>query len=787
MHTYKVKNEEIVSQNGFPWAPRLFCDNRLMFEVNENAISELRYYAKQGDGHMLVLRKNFYKNFCFYLENSKANYGFLPAETRLMPYGFTAQWPVEGQAFTFSVAAAANSLIVTLKTPPCLPTDYQFKVELRADGFFVPNTSTPEEFCGPLLGGMPRQWQGFEFADNAFTAAYTEEDGAHRNLCFGADYSLFYEKKERNIKYILRSEVLQPSRTYRMVLAVTEGEESARDKCALVLRTADALLAEQKQRYTRLAENLPVLECDNPALADFMAIAPMYTENLKMLDCPGAIRANTKHYKAWGSDSLYRGYSFALWGDNDYNANIIDLAQRLGSPMVCAYNGDCTVNMHATGKFDNTDPVYITHLYAYLVGGGQWDETRYAFAKSIFEHMERLEKDGLGLFDTGTVMHFDYSGDFDSTICDRNMFGIKENGLFYAAVRCMQYLAYRQGDIECMQRAAALAGRFEQNFVRVCFNKELGYFPAATNSTTYEFLPSYCAYLMVYENDYLTDVMEETFAPALAYFKEHYISTNGLRPLAKDHPAYDGDGNQMHAWWPAYNADYYARMVSMLDDEACMRQYIGWITYWSSRITMPEGIDCYDNNPNPDFDYWNQCCGAWNMFSTRAFYQTVVRSVIGLDFDHGGLTVYPRSGKEYTIRNLHMLGRTFDVALQGRGQYVQQIIINGTVLQGTHKIPMDLLREHNQVTVQRAQKPSTPIVLRCVNGGSLTNYRLDGEMLAADVELPGHAVLKLYTDAPVMLTVDNGQPKMLAPDANGKASVCLDLCGKHSVTIRKQA
>lgn len=786
--TYEVKNGEIISPNGFPWAPRLFCDNRLMFEVDENAISEIRYFHPHsgGDHSHIVMRKNFYKAFTFFLESAAANYGFLPAQTRLMPYGFWAEWKLPAHTLEFSIAAVKDSLIFTLTTPPDLPAGYRFKAELRQDGFFTPPVYAQEGFGNPLLGGLPRTWQEFQFQDQMFKGVYTEADDVCTAFCICADFPMAYDKKERNIKYILRSQPLQAGRTYRMVLSVDEDPARVGDISRQVLQQAGALLAAQEKRYAAVAGRAPVLQCDDTALANFFALAPMYVENLKLTDCSGALRATTKHYMAWGSDSLYRAYALALWGDNEYNASILDLAQRLGSPLICAYNGDCTKNLHYTGQFDPTDAAYITHLYTYIVGGGKPDADRYAFAKSIFEQISAREKQELGLFDVPTRLHFDYSDDFDTTACDRDVFGVKENGLFYAAVRCMQYLAYQQGDTACMQRAAELARRFERNFVRLCFNSEVGFFPAAVNSVTRAFLSSYCSYLMMYENDYLTDVMEETFAPSLAYFKQNYLSPNGIRPLAVDHPAYDGDGNQMHSWWPGYNADYYARMISMLDDTDCVRQYLGWITYWSDRLTMPEGLECYDDNPEPGFDYWNQCCGSWYMETTRVFYQSVVRSVIGLDFDHGGLTVYPRSGGEYTLTGLHMLGKTFDVAVKGSGKYIRQITVNGTVLEATHKIPMDLLQPHNQIEVQRAAAPVTPFALRSVNGGSLMDYRFNGTVLSAALEVPGHALLKLYTGAPLTVTVDRGQPETVAPGPDGKATVCLELCGRHSIDIQIQ-
>ena len=41
MNEYTVKNGVVCSDNGLSWMPRLFCDDRLMFEIDDNSVTEI--------------------------------------------------------------------------------------------------------------------------------------------------------------------------------------------------------------------------------------------------------------------------------------------------------------------------------------------------------------------------------------------------------------------------------------------------------------------------------------------------------------------------------------------------------------------------------------------------------------------------------------------------------------------------------------------------------------------------------------------------------------------------
>ena len=255
--------------------------------------------------------KNFVSAIKFYLENTNSNYGFLPAKTEMLPCGFESVWNLPFIKPVFSMYAVRNSIIISLKTPDDIADDYRFKCELSKKGFFVPLSSVEPDFCSPQLGGAPREWESFRFENGRFFSAFTDKENGrecHTAFCIGADFEMSLRETPQNTKFVLSSEKLMPSRTYHIVFSLSKDSVSADKLCSDIIKNADALIAEQKNRYRKVAVRAPQFKCSNKELSDFMALSPMYNESLKVLDHPGALRANTKHYMPWGSDSLYRGY-----------------------------------------------------------------------------------------------------------------------------------------------------------------------------------------------------------------------------------------------------------------------------------------------------------------------------------------------------------------------------------------------------------------------------------------------------------------------------------------------
>lgn len=122
----------------------------------------------------------------------------------------------------------------------------------------------------------------------------------------------------------------------------------------------------------------------------------------------------------------------------------------------------------------------------------------------------------------------------------------------------------------------------------------------------------------------------------------------------------------------------------------------------------PEGISCYVDDENVPYDNWNCMCGIWQAYSIHDLYNAIIHIVVGVDLDECGLTVYPYSGEEMKLLGLHFVNNmTFDIEVKGSGEFVKSIEINGIVIEGTNKLPVEFSSEYNSAILSLKKKSDT--------------------------------------------------------------------------------
>ena len=147
--------------------------------------------------------------------------------------------------------------------------------------------------------------------------------------------------------------------------------------------------------------------------------------------------------------------------------------------------------------------------------------------------------------------------------------------------------------------------------------------------------------------------------------------------------------------------EFYARLINQLDRPDLIAQYVGWIEYWTEKLVCPEGIDCYYNEKEVPFNNWDAMPGIWHAYSIRGFYNAVVHAYIGVSMDENGLNIYPYSGEEVAIQNLHWGEKTIDVSVKGSGKNILSVKLNGEEQGCVKTIPHEALKEQNTIEIIR--------------------------------------------------------------------------------------
>lgn len=692
MNQYSLRQGKILSADGLPYAPRWFCDNRLAFQADDDGIGDIEYYSAWGKGHRLIFHRQFWGGMRLYLYSAGARYQLRPQKCEIMPYGFSSETDIEGLAYSYRIYTASDHIFLSFTFPPQPDEKYAVGIEFYNDYHFIPSAQDSDL---RYIHSVSREWGEWRETQGMVCADFWEE-GVQTALAFCAADPLLHHETGGFQKHRITMEGLSAGKTHTLCLSFGKNAEAAGNQGKEAINNVESILHSMRSRYRRVMDKAPILNSGNPSLDNFFMLAPLYHESLKITDVPGGIRAKTTYYWMWGWDTMTSNAAAAYWGDAAF------LQQ-----MVCCLkkHSDNTGIAHAFGRnmqnIDTAPPaaqgIYICLLH--LLSANGFDVSGYyPFALKLMNRILDSEKDGTGLcLGTSLVPDFrDLTGETGKDISTFN------NGIAYCAIRSMEYLAGRERDFVTQKRLEDFTARMSQGFDSL-FSQQYGFYDSSIDADTFvpRQVPSNNALKL--ENQYLWELTEKNAQQCADFYEKELFSPSGIRPCPVWCRAYDNDANQLSSWWPNIT-EFFAKTANKTDRPELMDTWIGFLTRWSDRLMFPEGISCYADNPSFAMDNWNTQSGTWQAFAMRSFYGAVVEHYIGIGVDCGGITFYPYSGREIHIQRLHYAECLLNVHMLGSGKYIDEIRINGKAVQGTNKLPFDLLAKDNEIEVYRTQK-----------------------------------------------------------------------------------
>ncbi|MDG0808637.1 glucosidase family protein [Cohnella rhizosphaerae] len=755
---YTVDRGVILSECGLPESPRWFSDGRLSFQMDDRGITQVDYcHPAQRFGNTTLFLQRHWHGFRLFIERDLRNYLPELRQVRVWPFGIEAEWRLFDSLLGLRVMAVEERIVFELRTPEGLPEDLTLKL-----AFYKHFALTPSDAEDPRFAprGARRTWDDWRFDDakNAFIGGFSERphDSAsleeHRGesrqqVSIEADFPLRVAATPVNVKYTLSgAQPLQAGRTYRF--AISLGDESALDAAS------DEAIGRQFARYRAVADASPVLDSPYPALNEYMSLLPMYHEACKVRSVPGAIKAKTNEYWVWGWDGLTSNDATMYWGDAAFIADMLRFYEETADPergIAHAYGYDLSVigvsALPAQG-------MYITLLQQYYAMTGDLDVVarHYPFAAGLYRRIAALEVGDTGLCE-GTSLFPDFPVFMQET--GRDLSGMN-NTIFYCASRSMEYLAALTGDEPTETLAGALFRRTERHFLPLFFDPSRGFIVSSVDADSLARRNSFNANAVKWENGYCRELLAGAHERSLQFFLDHIVSPSGLREIPPWDGAYDRDANQLQCWWPV-TGEYFMRLINAFDRREPIDRWIGWVEYWARRLTCPEGIPLYVETTEPELDRWNSLKGSWQAYSMRGWYQAAVHGVVGVDIDAGGIQIHPYSGEELTLRGLHYRGKRLHLEMRGSGPYVEYVDVGDTRIEGTCKIPSDLLNGADELTirVRRTAQPLHSLYIARATGLALREYAYGPSYLSAVVSGAGTARLTVLSDAAPDVCVDD--------------------------------
>ena len=720
-------------------------------------------------GNPIIFRRRLFDGFRLYIEQDHVTYSPQLKNYSYLPFGFTAGWLFKDIVIKYSVYAAEESIIFNLRLPENAPSDLDCKLEFY-DSFQLTPCDRDDFFLSSM--GADRSWRKWNFDTagntlcggftekpnkiiNVFNAAETEEWQSFLDVCITADIELVQIIREQNIKRILKSKNrLQPGTSVTYIISFIPEEDSVA-KTKIKLAESANTIKEQISHYKEISQKTPVLLSPHTELNNFMALAPVFHEVLKVKKIPGATRSSNVFYWVWGWDGMTGNNSPVYWGDSNHLKQMLACYMETADPVngiVHAFRNDMTV---ASVSSTPSQAIYISMLYLYYCQTHDFDEVRkrYDFSKKIFDRILSLEVSNTG-FCEGFSLYPDFPKFMKETGKDISLFN---NSLFYSAARSLECLAILMDDLPTRDKARGVFSRFEKNFLPAFFNAEKNFFVSSVDSETLAQRDSYNLSSVKWDIGYYADLVDTVSPRAMQFIEKNLISNVGLREIPVWDVAFDGDGNQLHSWFTA-NSQYFVRTCNANNRADLLARFRSWIEYWTGQLTVPEAINFYAENTKPERERWNSVSGDLVMFGIKDWYLSVVHGIVGVDTGPGGITFYPYDGEEMTLQGLHYLGKKFDIEMRGSGKYISEIEVNGVKYRGTNILPMDSVQhgtgENIRVTVQRSAEKQSAVFIKSGYGIELHDYSFRNNVIGARIGGLGTCNLKLSAETSPVISID---------------------------------
>ena len=175
----------------------------------------------------------------------------------------------------------------------------------------------------------------------------------------------------------------------------------------------------------------------------------------------------------------------------------------------------------------------------------------------------------------------------------------------------------------------------------------------------------------------------------------------------------------------------------------------------------------------------------WQMFATMGWYRALVEAVAGVEHDMGGLTLIPADlPLDLSLAGHHFGAGTWDVSVTGRGAWWGGVSVDGQLVSGTYKLPVDCATatQHRLLLARSPAPPSQPILM-AAPGAAVMSSGYRGDMLQIRLSGDGPASVRVWSPRPAMLRWNGA---VICTGAHDHTSLELDLRGDGLLEIQQE-
>lgn len=710
---------------GFPKSEYAFCDGAISAVVEKYGgitdISLIKVWEENGvpspdqrPTPVISRRKpqssqgsQFYGAPIRFISTHKKgpNLYHFPEQVDILPFGFDSESTQYGHHLRYRMCLYEKTILCSFQNespdrdelaivfyPEALYTgDFLF---VKKDTIsFVPAEENPHAFPVQINWNKPI----FDGGNGLLTArAVIAGKGINEELYFaiaseGTDITC--ERNKTNI--ILRVPWAGRKRGINTFILIAESRKELLSRMNDLRRTPDKPWSSQMIRYRKFAGQIPQLEIrDYPEVTDFFRVAPLFLNSMVITETADYIcrRAACHKYGFWW-----------IWDHVYPLLGMMNICDPEASVKILKYTIDHGIRENGRNL--------LTCLLALLAVHESFSVNRtkknfdlfYPEVKKIVgSFVERCDKRGMFADVGGTGAD------------DPGQVGVRGEvlapeliGLWYSVLRLTENSAMAADDEPFAAELRRISDSVKDWYLKTFYDDKYGYLVVSVNPDTGDKNRTF--------QDVVTMAMDGLYGPNLllekvdniASFIENQLAHPRLRVSV---PFWNRSSELWHSCIMIQHSCHESRTLRFTGRGCELMRYFDRLIKWFGETgTAVESLNLTDllsHQITQDRD--------WQAFGARARYALILQTILGIEFDYGGLTYIPcDTPVEAKLKNLNFAGRVWNVSLKGKGQWVKSITVNGKKVEGTYKIPASCVRTNGicRIIVERGVKFPDGIIL----------------------------------------------------------------------------
>jgi hypothetical protein len=328
-----------------------------------------------------------------------------------------------------------------------------------------------------------------------------------------------------------------------------------------------------------------------------------------------------------------------------------------------------------------------------------------------------------------------------------------EVGSWYTYCRILANIAHELGDPQLEKRLAAAAASIAVKFDDHFWDREKGFFVDSLHADTESSEALHPLFTLLFLQSPFGLQLIRSHLDDLGKFVSRDLMTDaGVRALPLSEAGVGGEA-VLDSWYPHWDL-YALKVLRRTEDAESIMRWLACAERALTRLGYCSEFLALKGFRENDTHAWEQHGSASNLNCVTSWMRGLRESVVGFEFDAGGITHIPLS---LPIPAAHLDGVrwrdaewSFETLYEG--PYFESLVVDGTIIEGCAKIPVTFqTRGNHHVTARYGSKPPLPLFTEVVNAKVMTAKRT-GDAVEIIIEPLGSVDVAFFSsELPVLI------------------------------------